>query len=205
MVKGFSSREREIINESLLDKGKALFESYGIKKTRIKDLTDAVGIAQGTFYNFFDSKEELYFTILEREEEIIKNKFISNKIMSNKVSPESLKTFLNIGFELIDSNPFLKQIMSGEEYNTILRKLPEEKVKDHIENDTDLLRPFIEKWQEEGLIIEESPEVISGLLRALFTISLHKKEIGEDVYQDTIRLLIDLISNGLVRRESEEI
>jgi AcrR family transcriptional regulator len=66
-MKGFSDEERDRIRETLMDDGRDLFERYGLQKTTIADLTDAAGIADSTFYRFFDSKEELYFEILQRE------------------------------------------------------------------------------------------------------------------------------------------
>src|SRR5918912_2045574 len=68
MPKGFSEREKEIIRSSLLEKGRVLFGTYGIKKTNVEDLTRAAGISKGAFYLFYDSKEELFFEILEQFE-----------------------------------------------------------------------------------------------------------------------------------------
>ncbi|MGB9202198.1 TetR/AcrR family transcriptional regulator, partial [Methanobacterium sp.] len=68
MPKTFTDKEKEIIRKTLISQGKILFSKYGLKKTSITELTNIAGIAQGTFYNFFESKEELYFEILEQEE-----------------------------------------------------------------------------------------------------------------------------------------
>jgi len=64
----FTTKEKEVIRNGLIKTAKEHFSIYGLQKTRIKDLTTEVGIAQGSFYNFYDSKEELYFEILELEE-----------------------------------------------------------------------------------------------------------------------------------------
>ncbi len=78
MPRGFSDKEKIMIQESLMENGKRLFSSYGLKKTSISDITRAAGIAQGSFYNFFDSKEELYFEILEAEEQTMKEKLLND-------------------------------------------------------------------------------------------------------------------------------
>ena len=36
-----------------------------MKKTSVDQLTKAVGIAKGSFYKFFESKEMLFFAVLE--------------------------------------------------------------------------------------------------------------------------------------------
>src|SRR5690625_6936170 len=72
MAKKFKKAEKDYILTELVERGADLFRRYGFKKTTITDITKEVGIAQGTFYHFFKSKELLYFTILEKEEEILK-------------------------------------------------------------------------------------------------------------------------------------
>ena len=52
MARGFTEREKEIIRNDLINTGRELFGTYGLKKTSIEDLTKAVGIAQGSFYTF---------------------------------------------------------------------------------------------------------------------------------------------------------
>ena len=50
-------------------------------------ITNTAGIAQGTFYNFFDSKEELYFEILEQEESD-NAEYLENIVKSSKSAKE---------------------------------------------------------------------------------------------------------------------
>ena len=72
MPKGFTEKQRENIQKALLNTGKTLFSQYGLNKTSIGDLTKAVGISQGAFYQFYPSKEMLYYTVLKEEEIYIK-------------------------------------------------------------------------------------------------------------------------------------
>ena len=39
--------------------------TLGMKKTSVEQLTKAVGIAKGSFYKFYESKEMLFFAVLE--------------------------------------------------------------------------------------------------------------------------------------------
>ena len=64
MPKAFTESEKKTLKKKLLNSAENLFKRYGLKKTTIKDLTQAVAISQGAFYSFFDSKEELYYSIL---------------------------------------------------------------------------------------------------------------------------------------------
>ncbi|MHB1393263.1 MAG: TetR/AcrR family transcriptional regulator [Clostridia bacterium] len=201
MTKAFGDKEKELIRNKLIEKGKELFERYGLKKTSIEDLTKAVGIAQGSYYNFFQSKEELYFEIMEQEEQYMKSRLLSTHQVVENLTKQSLEAFLTNAFGMIDESTFIKKLMNGEDYELLVRKLPEERIAKHIENDFDILTPMITMWQEQGAVIDRKPEVIGGLLRAVFTLSLHKKEIGEDIFQEVLELLIELIAQGIVKKE----
>ncbi len=93
MAKHFTSSEKSAIQEELLEKGKDLFSRYGLKKTTISDLTTAVGIAKGTFYHFFDSKEILYFEIFLREERRLKKLAMETLKDIDTVTPEKFQNF----------------------------------------------------------------------------------------------------------------
>lgn len=201
MTRAFNDKEKNVIREKLIEKGKVLFGQYGLKKTNIAELTKAVGIAQGSFYSFFESKEELYFEIIEREEQYIKEKLVSRYLSGRSITGASLRDFLLSAFRMVDDSTIIKRLYMDEDYEILVRRLPEEKLREHIGRDSDILAPMIRNWQKDGVLIDGDPEVIGGLLRMLFTVSLHKKEIGEAVYQRALELMIELVAKGLVKEE----
>lgn len=56
---------------------------------------------------------------------------------------------------------------------------------------------MIQKWQQQGAMIKEDPRVITGLIRTFMTITVHKKEVGEDLYDQTVELLAESIASKL--------
>ncbi len=196
MGKKFTDKEKNIIGNQLMEQGKYLFSTYGIKKTSISDITKAVGIAQGSFYTFYDSKEELYFDILEMEERTIKEKILKDFNIFD-ADAKSFKNFLLAGLKALDDNPFLQTLYNTQEYELLIRKLPEEKLQNHKDNDGNDLAPLIELWKSQGKIRNYDLEAITGVIRSLFILAIHKKEIGSDVYEKTQELLVTLIANGL--------
>ena len=59
----FSDAEKEFIRQKLMQEGERLFVSFGIKKVSIDEIVQATGIAKGSFYSFYQSKEHLYMDI----------------------------------------------------------------------------------------------------------------------------------------------
>ncbi|BCW90311.1 hypothetical protein sos41_34790 [Alphaproteobacteria bacterium SO-S41] len=50
----------------ILDAAQALFWRYGVRRTSIDDVAAEAGVAKGTVYLYFDSKETLFFEVAER-------------------------------------------------------------------------------------------------------------------------------------------
>lgn len=192
----FSTQEKERINEDILNKGKELFSTLGLKKTSIDDIVQACGIGKGTFYSFFNSKEELFFAIAEREERF-KEELLEKMLQAKSTPKESFKKFLYECFKYVENNPFLKRLNDKQELELLFRKLPKEAIDAHFNNDAKASMLFIEKWQKEGKMIDEDPEVITGILRALFMFLYFKEEVGAHVYERVVEKYLDFIVDGL--------
>ena len=201
MSRGFNEREKQVITNSLIEQGRILFSKLGFQKTSILEITKNVGIAQGTFYKFFNSKEELYFVILEMEEEKIKEQFANVDIFKENQPNKAIKSILRQMINTIETNPLIRELYFGSSMKDMLKKLSPELLEKHFKNDATSFLPLIEKLKNKGFIIEENPEVIAGVARSLFVLTLHQNEIGVAVYQETIELLIDLIVDVLIKVE----
>ena len=202
MPKTFTKKENKIIRNILLKNGRELFSSYGLKKTSISELTKAAGIAQGSFYNFFDSKEELYFEILE-EEEARSEKFLENILKSSHSARDAIKKTIKATFELFETNHFLRRIYDSKDYELMLRKIPYEKLEDHQREDSFRVLNIIMPMQQKDELINAPPEVIAGLLRGITILSFHQDEIGREIYPEVVDLLADIISDGLVKKTED--
>ena len=61
--KGVRTRAR------LVDAAKQVFERDGFLEARIVDIAETAGLAPGTFYHYFDSKEQIFREVAEAQEE----------------------------------------------------------------------------------------------------------------------------------------
>ena len=52
-------KDAEVRREELLDTALELFSTGGYERTSVEQITEAVGVAKGTFYHYFDSKQDL--------------------------------------------------------------------------------------------------------------------------------------------------
>ena len=61
----FTDEQNEQIRKDLIREARRCGITIGMRKTSVEQLTEAVGISKGSFYKFFDSKELLFFAVLE--------------------------------------------------------------------------------------------------------------------------------------------
>lgn len=198
MPGGFTEEEKEQIINDLIEEGTKLFSIYGLKKTTIRDLTKAVGISQGSFYKFFNSKEELYFEILDKEGQRLRKELMKYSELVKENPRKGIKKILLEAYTSLEKNDLFKDLFSENTYEILVRKLPEEKIEEHIKMDFSEIIPLIKEGQKKQIIKNENPEAITGILHSLFFITLHKDDIGDKAFNNSFDLLIDLIVDGLV-------
>ena len=61
----FTEEERAEYREKMLDAGFDLLKKYGMTHMSVAKITEAAGIGVSTFYNFFASKEEYVYEVLQ--------------------------------------------------------------------------------------------------------------------------------------------
>jgi len=65
------AKSPETRKDELLAAAKQLFWEQGVDQTAVSDIVKKAGVAQGTFYNYFKSKDEIFAAVLEFEAEHI--------------------------------------------------------------------------------------------------------------------------------------
>ena len=190
-----TSEQRTKIQNDLLHKGKALFIQYGFLKTSIDDIVQACGIAKGSFYTYYSSKEELYYAILRKEEAIKKE--IMVEIMRETLPPkELLVRFFEKSWQAIEGNPFLQSLYQRGEFERIVSRLPQELLDEHAREDLKESAEFV-RWLQAKGITETDPEVLIGLFRTVILIPLHRGEIGEEIFPKMMAKMIACLAEGL--------
>ncbi len=125
--------------------------------------------------------------MIKKEEKSLQKSFLENW----GPDPQSFKkAFLN-AFQEIENNPIFQQLYLEDEYQNLIKKLSPELIEEHIKRDHKTLSKITRFFPD------YNSNAIAGLFRALFLIPLHKKEIGSQNYQETLDLLLDLVTRGL--------
>lgn len=175
---GFSDEERERIREQLIESGRELLLTYGPKKTTVKDVTDPVGIAKPTFYQFFDAKSDLYIEILQRELEAYLES-VRSEVAGVDDPQEALERFFRCYAEFIEESPLIQQTMIKGNHQEIVRSGSAERYDELIEAELTKSIPVIEEIQGRsgGPIAEMDPHTVLGLMgSSVALLALHHEE-----------------------------
>jgi AcrR family transcriptional regulator len=96
----------------ILEAGIKVFIAKGVAETTVRDIIRSTGLASGTFYNYFKSKEDVLVAIFDDfAKEIGKN------IRIDDTQPNNFEDFLRIKvtrfFKFVSSKPEIYMIMSN--------------------------------------------------------------------------------------------
>lgn len=93
MLKEKREIKRERKKEKILDAAAELFSNKNYHEVMMDDVAKLISVAKGTVYNYFASKEELYFTIMKTRMESLLT-LLKQKIETEKSSIDSLRAFV---------------------------------------------------------------------------------------------------------------
>jgi AcrR family transcriptional regulator len=68
---GPRSRKGAETRARLLESAKGVFEEDGFLDARISDIAERAGLSHGSFYHYFDSKEQIFREVAEAQEELL--------------------------------------------------------------------------------------------------------------------------------------
>lgn len=193
MPKAFSEHEKELIGKRLLEQGYKLFSAYGLKKTNIEEIARAAGISKGAFYNFYESKETLFMDVIEQVEIRVRQEVLA-VIDLPGINPRArLLAVLKKAFTLFKTIPIL-QFFSGSDYDLLFRRIPAEKLQEHLTSDRVFLEELITRCQKAGIPIRAQPEQITGLLYPIVLTILHEDDLDWSKFGGSIDLLLELVA-----------
>lgn len=110
-----SRRERQAASrlEHILDAAARLFAERGFHRTTTKDIAQAADVSEGTLYNYFDNKNDLLFSILERLGEYeLPTDWQNEKLAAD--TREFLLQMMHLRRSFVDDNSVMLQAIYSE-------------------------------------------------------------------------------------------
>jgi len=196
---GFHSK-KENRREKIIKIAAGLFSEKSYHDVTVDEIADKVGVAKGTIYLYFPSKERLYLEILEYSYEAIES-LLEREIAKTDPATSKLKKVLSLIFEYYRRNLDVLRILSRDETHLI---------REHLEftehwriRRIKLYENILEKGQKEGSFRNTNTKlaalIIFGLVRSVMFFYKTDKTAGEIADE-----VFSVISEGILSHSDEK-
>jgi AcrR family transcriptional regulator len=200
--KAASSKKRgraKTRKEDIMRAAANLFSKKSYHDVTMDQIAEQVGVAKGTIYLYFESKENLYLGILEHTHETIES-ILVKEIEKNAPAPQKLKKVLTLIFQFYFENMDVLRILTRDETRLI---------KEHYEfterwryRRLKLYRKILEKGIKEGSFRPANTElmalIIFGLVGSVMFFYPTDKSAGEIAEE-----VFSMISEGIMASHEE--
>ena len=180
-----------------------LFMEKGFENTTVDEITQEAGIAKGTFFNYFPTKESLLLHFRERREELVLN-ILESQMIINAPAKEKIKNFLVLLAENYEKDRALLRLLFFEHKRLIMASGQQPPEKQHRHDNQQrfigILCGLLKEGMEKGEIRERIDlQVASETLHAIYFHSLMMWMHSADDYSFSRNLSakIDLVFEGI--------
>ena len=200
MATAFTDKEKEVIRKKLHKAAKECLQRYGVRKTTVDQMVEMVDISKGSFYNFYSSKEMLFFTVLEEYQIDTMNRLIEQLEQENQINANQFVQLLYDFYQDFRYS-FVFTIFRNHEMELLIRKLPKEVITTHQLLDDRMAEKIVSRINIRESI---SVEIVSALFRTIAMSILHIEEIGEKQFDAVLKLLIQGIVGQIIEEDNGE-
>ena len=153
-----------------------LFAEKGYDATSIEDITETVGVAKGTLYYHFTSKEEIFDFLVEEGIKLLQNS-VDIKIAKYSNYIDKIKAIILIQIKIVNKyenliNIILTQLWGKEKRNKKCQKL----IYDYIDKIEDIVKIGISKGQIKGDDAKIIATEIYGLICSTLVYKMRERE-----------------------------
>jgi len=201
---GFILKEKNKTDIKIIEAAKELFLEHGYHKTSMSAIADNADLGKGTLYWHFDSKDDLFQSIVTKEAKTIIREL--RELMEEDQDAEKiLKSFIKLRLKRIDENKKTTQMfMDGENF---INKELKSTIVEIFDTFIDVLEKIIKKGIEEKVFYTSNPEkaasAFMGMLNGICTNIIFKDKGDIDIDKNT-EFIYKLFLNGLTNKKEEE-
>ncbi len=192
-------RERAPVPDRILDAARRRFEKYGYRRTSMIEIARDVGIAAGTLYRYFDSKEDIFLRVAETETEGWLA--TARKVLGEPGSAvERLARLAQASLEYNGESKLFRSVMSRDTeiiFAPLLEDLHEHVLTENVAMMASVIRDGIAEGTIASLDADKAAYILWITGDALFRHDVSRP------YENVLPVLNELMLNGLLPRTAE--
>ena len=191
MAKAFTEEEKIKIKEDIMETALDLFHEKGKKSLSISELTKRVGIAQGSFYNFWKDKESLIIDLMayrsiqklnDIEKEFSNSLTNPKKFLSDVIYKYAIDIILKIKTQPIYQEAF--KIFASQDSKKVNR----------VENlYGDFVDRLIDYWYKNNVVKSVDKQGLSNAFVGSFVLCSNYFHFNKDTFEEVLNIYIQSI------------
>jgi AcrR family transcriptional regulator len=179
MPRALNETERAHITELLHERGRERFARQGLEKTTISELVEDAGIGKGSFYLFFERKEDLFLSIQAREE--ARFRAALGKELAGKPPREAITTLLSAPSRRLREHPFLRLLVDPRTLAELMLRVGRERLETEQSADREFFKGLTRTWLKQGKLRRNiDAEEVFATLTGMFLVELGRNVAGDD-------------------------
>ncbi|BCI81908.1 hypothetical protein MTY66_35330 [Mycolicibacterium sp. TY66] len=198
MAVAFTSDEKARIAGTLVDTAEQLFAAQGLKKTSLDELVRPAGIAKGSFYAFFDSKESLYLEVMLRRAPRMGARL--REVLGRPVDEENLVCLMRAITDVLVDDPFYRRLLThADELTAVSRRVGPEQLARVMPQIVSPVLDYLAAGQRDGVLVDDiAPDTLLGVIRTVGLLVMNRDRFGAG-YDDVLEATIRTLARGMLR------
>lgn len=147
-----------------------LFAEKGYDATSVEEITSIVGVAKGTLYYHFSSKEEIFYFLVEEGMKLLQNS-ITIKTAHFTSAIDKLKAVILIQCKIMYKYQDFVTIVISQMWGNEPRN---KRCREYVEQHIDVIRSIVEEGIKNKEIIDVDAETIAAEIFSTIYVSLYK-------------------------------
>lgn len=213
MTDGTRTRRRPAVSDldkthrrdEIMAAAKKVFARNGFHATTIADIAKEAGLAYGSVYQYFDSKDELFLALMSAEEYALRTHVAVALAKSAAPADKSWEPFratVQATFEFFEADKATTKLLLRDAY--ALGERFEKHLSDIYERFIDDIEDHMVAAQQRGKVVSAPPRMVAFTLAALIGQLAHRRLTKDDgvTAAEVSDFVISFIANGLRPRET---
>lgn len=188
MPRELTPDEKARNKQILLDKGRALVYQHGIKKVSVDDVVAAAGVAKGSFYHYFSSKDDFIYALVYQ---IHCELFGGLRIIAERIKPltseERRKTIKGFSDQFFSSKDMAFFVNEQQEVQQFLLRYSKEKMSELEAFEVENYQAFFDILEIKG----KRPEIVQNYVHVLGFGMFHQEMMIESYLTETVHIMLD--------------
>jgi AcrR family transcriptional regulator len=191
-----STEDKSERRYEILSAAKKVFARNGFHTTKIGDIAREAGLAYGSVYQYFNSKEDLFHALMSVEGDALRTHVATALNVTRKRADESwdpFRTTVHATFEFFEGDQASTKLLLRDAY--VLDGSFETHLESIYEQFIDDIEEQMTVTQQHGKVLGAPPRIVAYSIAALIGQLAHRRLTTDDGV--TAAFVVSLIVNGL--------